>query len=108
VAGGCRRLCNEELHNLYASPNIIRGTKSRRVRWVGHVACMGGMRNAYKILVRKSEEKRPFGRTRCRWKDNIRMDLREIGWKGLEWMHLAQDGDQWRAVVNVVMNLWVL
>jgi hypothetical protein len=65
---------------------------------------MGKMRNAYKILVIKSKGKRPFGR--CRWKD-IRMDLREMGWEGVDWMHLAQDKDQWQALVNTIMNLWV-
>jgi hypothetical protein len=64
---------------LYASPNIIRVIKSRRMRWVGHIACMGAMGNPYKILVRKSEGKRPLGRSRCRWKDSIRMDIRIIG-----------------------------
>jgi hypothetical protein len=62
---------------------------------------------AYKILVGKPEGKRPLGRPRRRWKDNIRMDLREIGWGGMDWIDLAQDRDQWRAVVNTVMNLQV-
>jgi hypothetical protein len=68
---------------------------------------MGEMRNAYKILVENPEGKRPFGRSRRRWKDNIRMDLLEIGWKGVELMHVAQNRDQWRATVNTVMNLRV-
>jgi hypothetical protein len=75
VAGSWIRLHNEELRNLYASPNVIRVIKSRRMRRVGHVACMGEMRNANRILFRKSEGKRPIGRTRGRWEDNIRMDL---------------------------------
>jgi hypothetical protein len=79
VVGGWRKLHNEELHNLYCSPSIIRIIKSRRMRWAGHVACMGEKRNAYRILVGKPEGKRPLGRPRCRWEDNIRMDLREIG-----------------------------
>jgi hypothetical protein len=104
VAGGWRRLHNEELHNFYVSPNISRMNKSRKMGFAGHVARMGEMRNAYNILVGKPEGKKPFGRPRCRW-DNIRMDVREIGWKVVEWMHLAQDRDQCRAVVNTVMNL---
>jgi hypothetical protein len=68
---------------------------------------MGGMRNAYDILVGKPEGKRPLGRPRHRWEDNIRMNLREIGWEGVDWIHLAQDRDQWWALVNMVMNLWV-
>jgi hypothetical protein len=66
---------------------------------------MGSMRNVYNILGPKREEKRPLGRPRCRWKDNIRMDLREIEWEDVDWMHVAQDRDQWRALVNAVMNL---
>jgi hypothetical protein len=73
VTGGCRKLRNEELHNLYSSPNIIRIIKSRRMRWAGHVAPMGSKRNAYRILVGKPEEKRPPGRPRHRWVDNIIM-----------------------------------
>jgi len=75
VVGGWRRLLNEELHNLYASTNICRVIKSRRVRWVEYVAPMGKMENAYKILVRKSERKRPLGSSRCRWEENIIMDV---------------------------------
>jgi hypothetical protein len=70
---------NEELHNLYSSPDIIRQVKSRRMRWAGHVACMGEERNVYKVLVGKSGGKRPLGRPRRRWEDVIRMDIREIG-----------------------------
>jgi hypothetical protein len=81
VTGGWRKLHNEELHNLYSSPSIIRMIKSRRMRWAEHVARMGEKRNAYtrRILVGKPEEKRPPGRSRCRWEDNIKMDLKEIG-----------------------------
>jgi hypothetical protein len=75
---------NEELHNLYASPNIIRVYKSRRMRWVGHVAHMGRMRNAYNITDGKPKGRRPLGRCRHRWKDNIRVDLREIGWGSVD------------------------
>jgi hypothetical protein len=101
------KLHNEELHNLYSSPNIIRMIKSRRMRWAGHVARMGTTRNAYRKLVGKSEGKRPLGRPRHRWVDNIKMDLREIGWNGVDWIELAQDRDQWRALVNTVINLRV-
>jgi hypothetical protein len=96
-----------ELHNLYSSPNIIRTIKSKRMRWVGHVARMRATRNAYRILVGKSEGKRPLGRPRCMWVDSIKMDLREIGWDGMDWIELAQDWDQWGALVNTVMNHWV-
>jgi hypothetical protein len=78
----------------------------RRVRWAGHVVGMGKMRNAYNFGW-KSEGKRPLGKPRCRWVDNIRMDLREIGWEDVDWMHLVQDGDQWRALVNRIMNLLI-
>jgi hypothetical protein len=84
VMGGWRKLHNEDLHNLYSSPSIIRMIKSRRVRWARHVARMVAKRNAYKILLRKSQGKRPLGRPRRRWVDNIKMDLREIGWDGLD------------------------
>jgi hypothetical protein len=82
VKGGWRKLHNEELHSLYSSSSIIRMIKSRRMRWVGNVARMGEKRNAYRILVDKAEGKRPLGRPRRMWVDNIMMDLREIrsGW----------------------------
>jgi hypothetical protein len=105
VTGYWRRLHNEELHNLYSSPNIIRMIKSRRMRWAGHVARMGETRNAYRILVGKPEGKRPLGRPRRMWVDNIKMDLGEIGWDGMDWIELAQDRDQWRALENTVTNL---
>jgi hypothetical protein len=108
VAGGWRRLHNEELHNLYTSPNIIRVIKSRRIGGAGRVARMGEMKNMYKILAVKPEGKRPLGIPTRRWEDNIRMDLREIKWEGVHWIRLAQDRDQWWAVVNTVMNLRVL
>jgi hypothetical protein len=84
VIGGWRKLHNEELHNLYCSPSIIRIFKSRKMRWTGHVAGMGEKRNAYRILVGKPEGKRPLGRPILRWEDNIRVDLREIGWGGMD------------------------
>jgi hypothetical protein len=79
--------------------------KLRRMGWAGHVARMEEKRNAYRVLVGKPEGKRPLGRPRCRWVDNIKIDLREIGWYGMDWISLAQDRDQWRALVNIVMNL---
>jgi hypothetical protein len=79
VMGGWRNLHNEELHNLYSSPSIIRIIKSRRIRWAGHVAQTGEKRNVYRLLVGKPEGKRPLGRPRCRWMDNIKMVLLEIG-----------------------------
>jgi hypothetical protein len=98
---------NDELHNLYSSPNIIRMIKSRKMIWAGHVARMGETRNGYRILVGKPEGKRPLGRPRRRWVDNIKMNLGEIGWDGVDWIELAQDRDRWRALVNTVMNLRV-
>jgi hypothetical protein len=103
-----RKLHNEELHTLYSSPNIIGQIKSRRMRWAGHVVRMGEERKVYKVLVGKREGKRPLGRPRRRWKDGVRMDLRETGLGGVDWIRLSQDRDQWRAVVSVVMNLRVL
>jgi hypothetical protein len=99
---------NEELHNLYSSPDIIRQVTSRRKRWAGHVARMGEERKVYKVLVGKPEGRRPLGRPRRRWEDGVRMDLRVIGLEGVDWIRLAQDRDQWRAVVSAVMNLRVL
>jgi hypothetical protein len=86
--GGWRKLHNEELHNLYSSPSIIRTIKSRRMRWAGHVARMEEKRNTYRILVRKPERRRPLGRPRRRWVDNIKMNFREIGWDGMDWIGL--------------------
>jgi hypothetical protein len=81
--------------------------KSRRNRWAEHVARMGETRNAYRILVGNPEGKRPLGRPRCRWVDNIKIYLRDIKWDSVDWIELAKDRDQWRALVNTVMNLWV-
>jgi hypothetical protein len=103
--GGCRKLHNEELHNLYSSPSIIRILKSKRMRWAGHVARMGERMNAYRILVGKPEGKRPLRRPKRRWVDNIIMDLTEIGWYGVDWIDMAQDREQCRTLVNTVLNL---
>jgi hypothetical protein len=107
VTGEWRRIHNEELNDLYSSPNIIRVIKSRRMRWAGRVACMDEGRGAYRILVGRPEGRRPLGRPRHRWEDNIKMDLQEVGWGGMDWIDVAQDRDRWRALVNVVMNLRV-
>jgi len=107
VTGEWRKLHNEELNNLYSSPNSVRVIKSRRMRWAGHVARMGNGRGVYRILVGKPEGRKPLGRPRRRWEDNIRMDLREVGCGCVDWMELAQDRDRWRALVSAVMNLRV-
>ena len=107
VTGEWRKLHNEELNDLYCSPNIARVIKSRRMRLAGHVARLGERRGVYRVLVGKPEGKRPLGRPRCRWEDNIKMDLQEVGCGGIDWIELAQDGDRWRALVNAVMNLRV-
>ncbi|KAJ4431420.1 hypothetical protein ANN_20017, partial [Periplaneta americana] len=105
VTGEWRKLHKAELHALYSSPDIIRNIKSRRLRWAGHVARMGESRNAYRVLVGRPEGKRPLGRPRRRWEDNIKMDLREVGYDDRDWINLAQDRDRWRAYVRVAMNL---
>ena len=91
----------------YSSPSIVRVIKSRRMRWAGHVARMEEGRGVHKVLVGKSEGKRPFGRPRRRWEDNIKMDLQEVGKGCGAWMKLAQDRDRWRALVSTVMNFVV-
>jgi hypothetical protein len=107
VTGGWRKLHNEELHGLYSSPSIVRVIKARRMRLAGHVARMGKVRGAYNILVGRPEGRRPLGRPRHRWEDNIKIDLREIGFGDVDWIHLSQDRDRWRALVNTVMSLRV-
>jgi hypothetical protein len=87
--------------------DIVRAIKARRMRWTGHVACMGKVRGAYIILVGRPEGRRPLGRPRRRWEDNIKIDLREIGFGDVGWIRLAQDRDRWRALVNTIMNLRV-
>jgi hypothetical protein len=94
------------LHNKHN--NIIRHIKSRRMRWAEHVARMGEEKNVYRVLMGKPEGKRPLVKPRHRWEDGIRMDLREIGWGSVDWIQLAQDRDQWWALVNMVMNFQVL
>jgi hypothetical protein len=107
VRGEWRKLHNEELRDLYSSPSIIRIIKSRRMRWAGDVARIGEKRNAYRLLVVKPERKRPLGKRRRRWVDNIRMDLGEVGRGDVEGIGLAKDRNRWRALVNSVLNLRV-
>jgi hypothetical protein len=107
VTGGWGKLHNEQLHNLYSLPSIIRVIKSRRMGWAGRVARMGEKRNVYMILVGEPEARRPLGRSRRRRIDNIKMDLLEIGSSVVDWIGLAQDRYRWRALVNSVMNLQV-
>ena len=101
------KLHNEEINDLYSSPNIVRVIKSRKIRWAGHVACMGEKRGLYRVLVGKPEGKRPLGRPRRRWEDNINADLQEVGCGVVDWMELAQDSDRWWALENAVINLQV-
>jgi len=107
VTGEWRRLHNEELSDLYSSPNIVRVIKLRRIRWAGHVARMGEEMGVYRVFVGKPEGKRPLERPSCRWVDNIRMDLQEVGCGYMDWIGLAQDIDGWRTLVSAVMNLRV-
>jgi hypothetical protein len=105
--GSWRKFHNNELHSLYSSLNIVRVIKSRRMRWVAHVACMGEGRGVYRVLVGRPERSRPRGKPGLRWEDNIKLDLRETGIDGTNWIRLPQDRIRWRAFVNTVMNLRV-
>jgi hypothetical protein len=107
VTGECRRLHNEELNDLCSSPNIAQLIIWRRMIWARHVARMGERRSLYRVLFGKPEGKKPFGRPRPRWEDNIKMDLHEVRCEGTDWIELAQDRDRWRALVSTVMNLRV-
>jgi len=104
VTGEWRKLHNEELNDLYSLPNIVRVVKSRRMRWAGHVARMGEDRVVQRLLVGKPEGKRTLGRPRCKWEDNIKIDLQEVGGGRGDWMELAQDRDWWRALVGTVRD----
>jgi hypothetical protein len=101
------KLHNEELSALYSLPNIVRVGKLRRMRWTGHVARMGEGRDVHRVLVRKPEGKRPLGRTRRRWEDNIKMDLEEVGGGCGDWIALPQDTDRWLTLVNTVPKIRV-
>jgi hypothetical protein len=107
VTGEWRKVHNKELRDLYSSPSIIRIIKSRRIKWAGHVARIREKRNAYRLLVGKPEGKRPLGRPRRRWVDNIGMDIGEVGWGDVDWIGLGKDRNGWRALVNSVLNLRV-
>jgi hypothetical protein len=105
--GSWRKLRNYELHSLYSSPNIVRVIESMRMRWPGDVARMRSGGGVYRVLVGSPREKRPLGRLRHRWMDNIKMDLRETGMYGskwISWFMIESSGDFF---VNTVMNLWV-
>ena len=107
VTGEWRTLHTEELSDLYSLPNIVRVVKSGRMRLAGYVARMGEGRSVHRVLVGKLEGKRPLGRPRRRWEDNIKTDIQEVGGGCGDWMELAQDRDRWRALVSTVMNLLV-
>ena len=107
MQGSGRKVHNEELNDFYSSPNIVRVMKSRRVMWAGHEARMGEIRSIYRVLVRKPEGKRPLGRHRHRWEDNIKLDLQKVPFGDMELIELAQDTDRWQALVAAVMNLRV-
>jgi len=107
VTGEWIKLQNEELNDLYSSPNIIRVIKSRRMRWIGHVAHTGERTGVYRVLVGKPERNRRLGRPRRKWEDNIKMDFQEVGCGVMDWIDLAQVTDRWTALVSAVMNLWV-
>ena len=108
VTGDWMKLHNEELNDLYCSPNVLRVIKSRRMKWAGHVARMMEGRGVYRVLVGKPEGKILLGRPRRRWKDNISIDLQEMGCGDMDWIELAQDRDRWRALMNAEMNVRVL
>ena len=93
---------------MYSSPNIVRVIKPRRMRWAGYVARMGEVKGVYRVLVGKPEGKRPLGRPRSIWVDNIRIDLQEVGCGYMDWIGVVQDRDRWRTLVSAVMNLRVL
>ena len=105
VTGEWRKLHNEELNDIYSSSNIVQVIKSRRMRWAGHVACVGDSKAVYRVVMGRSEGKRPLGRPRRRWVDNIKMNIQEVGWVGVDWLELTQDRYRWRALVNVVRNI---
>ena len=107
MRGEWRKLHNEELNDLYSLPNVVRVVISRRMRSAGHVALLGEDRGVQRVLVGKPEGKRPLGRPRHRWEDNIKMDLQEVGRGRGDWMELAQDRDRWRAFVGTVRDFRV-
>jgi hypothetical protein len=107
VTGEWRKLHNEELHDLYSLPSVIRAMKSSIMKCTGHVVRMGGKRNMYRLLVGKPEGRSHWEDQDIEWVDNIMMDLVEVGWDNVDSIGLAQDRDRWRALVNSVLNLRV-
>jgi hypothetical protein len=107
VTGEWRKQYNEEQNDMYSSPNIVRVIKLRRIIWVGHVAQMGEGRGMYRVLAENPEGKRPLGRYKCRWEDNIKIDFQEVGCGVIDWIELALDRDRWWALVNVLRKPWV-
>jgi hypothetical protein len=107
MTGGWRKLHDEELHNLYSSPSIIRLKQSRWMGWALNVARMEEKRNSYKILMGESEGKRPLEVPRRRWVDNIKMVLRKVDWRVIDRIYMALYRERWKTLVNTVMNLRV-
>jgi hypothetical protein len=107
LEGEWKKLYNEELNDLYSSPNVIWVINLGRMRLAGHVARTDEGSGVYRVLVGKLEGKRPCGRPRHRWEDNINTDLQEVEWRDVEWIDLAQDTDSWLEIVHAVMNLRV-
>jgi hypothetical protein len=107
ATGEWRKLYNGELYDLYCSPDIIRLIRSRRMRWVLRVACMVERKVAYVVMVGRPVRKRPLGKPKPRWEDNIEKDLQEVGWGGMDWIGVSQDRDRFGALTNTVINLWV-
>jgi hypothetical protein len=104
VTGEWRKLYNEEFNDLYLSPSIVRVIKLKTMRCLGHIACMAEERGMYMVLVGKPEKMRPLARPRNRWEEDIKIDHKEVGCEGMDWIKLAQDRDRWWALLNVVIN----